>query len=86
MRLPKVPSKFIHGRSDAHCIARTSNSYTDVTCLVEFQGPNFSKLIYGFWGGGNKFIVRIVATASGTWHWQSGSNQENDHAFNNQSG
>ncbi|MGD8787558.1 MAG: DUF5060 domain-containing protein, partial [Phycisphaerales bacterium] len=43
------------------------NYYTDVTCWVELKGPNFSKRIYGFWDGGNVFVVRIVATEPGQW-------------------
>lgn len=62
------------------------NYYTDVTCWVELQGPNFSKRIYGFWNGQNEFAVRIVATEPGKWKWTSGSNQPDDQGLNNQSG
>lgn len=61
------------------------NYYTDVTCWVDFEGPNFSKRIYGFWNGGNTFIVRVVATSAGNWTWRSGSNQ-NDVGLNNKEG
>ena len=44
-----------------------TNYYTDVTCWVELKGPDFSKRVYGFWDGGNNFIVRIVATKPGKW-------------------
>lgn len=49
------------------------NAYTDVTAWVDLTGPNFQKRIYGFWDGGQTFRVRLVATAPGTWKWQSGS-------------
>ncbi|MEX2080412.1 MAG: DUF4038 domain-containing protein, partial [Dehalococcoidia bacterium] len=32
-----------------------------------------SKRIYGFWDGGQDFIVRVLATAPGSWRWTSGS-------------
>ncbi len=62
------------------------NYYTEVTCWVDLEGPDFSKRIYGFWDGGNIFIVRIVATKSGLWKWESGSNQADDNGLNNHSG
>jgi hypothetical protein len=63
-----------------------SNYYTDVTCWVELKGPDFSKRIYGFWNGGNHFVIRIVATTPGNWQWISGSNQPNDNGLNGKSG
>ena len=63
-----------------------SNPYTDVTCWVELNGPDFSKKVYGFWNGGNVFIVRLVAEAPGEWHWKSGSNQPDDKGLNNITG
>jgi hypothetical protein len=62
------------------------NYYADVTCWVELQGPNYSKRVYGFWDGGNIFIIRMTATEPGTWHWVSGSDQPGDHGLNNHSG
>ncbi len=62
------------------------NYYTDVTCWVELKGPDFSKRIYGFWDGGNKFVVRVVATKPGKWQWISGSNQAGDKGLNSLSG
>ncbi|MBN1397753.1 MAG: DUF4038 domain-containing protein [Bacteroidetes bacterium] len=62
-----------------------SNYYKDVTCWVELNGPDFSKRIYGFWNGGNTYIVRVVATKPGKWQWISGSNQPEDKGLNNRS-
>ncbi|ULC58189.1 DUF4038 domain-containing protein [Flaviramulus sp. BrNp1-15] len=62
------------------------NYYTDVTCWVDLEGPDFSKRIYGFWNGENNFIVRIVATKAGLWTWKSGSNIPDDNGLNNNSG
>jgi hypothetical protein len=62
------------------------NYYTDVTCWIDLEGPNFSKRIYAFWNGGNTYIARIVATKAGTWKWKSGSNQPNDNGLTNQAG
>ena len=62
------------------------NPYTEVTCWVELEGPDFKKRVYGFWDGGNTFKVRIVATKPGEWRWQSGSNQPADEGLNNKSG
>jgi hypothetical protein len=62
------------------------NFYTDVTCWVELKGPNFSKRIYGFWDGGDRFVVRMVATAPGKWQWVSGSNQPDDKGLNGLTG
>ncbi len=62
------------------------NYYTDVTCWVELKGPDFSKRIYGFWDGSNRFVVRMVATAPGKWQWTSGSNQPDDKGLNGLAG
>ncbi len=62
------------------------NYYTDITCWVELNGPEFSKRVYGFWDGGKNFIVRVVATSPGEWNWTSGSNQPDDEGLNNKSG
>jgi hypothetical protein len=50
-----------------------ANAYTDVVMWVDLVGPDFHKRVYGFWDGGQTFRVRLVATASGTWTWTSGS-------------
>lgn len=62
------------------------NFYTDVTCWVDLKGPDFSKRIFGFWDGGNRFIVRMVAVVPGKWQWTSGSNQPDDKGLNGISG
>ena len=62
------------------------NYYTDVDCWVELKGPGFDKRVYGFWNGGNNYIIRIVATKPGEWKWISGSNQKDDNGLNNKSG
>jgi hypothetical protein len=62
------------------------NYYTDVTCWIELKGPDFSKRIYGFWDGDNTYVFRIVATKSGIWKWNSGSNQADDNGLNNHNG
>ncbi len=61
------------------------NPYTDVAVWVDLKGPNFNKRCYGFWDGDNQFRVRILAVSSGTWSWQSGSNQSDD-GLNGQKG
>lgn len=63
-----------------------NNYYTDITCWVELKGPDFSKRIYGFWNGGNVFIVRVVATKPGKWQWESASNQPDDNGLNHHQG
>jgi hypothetical protein len=62
------------------------NYYTDVTCWINLEGPDFSKRIYAFWNGGNSYVVRVVATKPGTWKWKSASNQPDDSGLNNQTG
>lgn len=62
------------------------NGYTDVTCWVELEGPNFSQRVYGFWNGDNVYKVRVVATEAGQWGWTSGSNQGADGGLNGRSG
>jgi hypothetical protein len=62
------------------------NYYTQVQCWIDLKGPNFSKRIYGFWDGGNVFLVRIVATKPGKWKWTSGSNQPDDTGLNGRTG
>lgn len=51
-----------------------SNPYKEAECWIELQGPGFNKKIYGFWDGGNRFVVRVAATTPGQWHWKSFSN------------
>ena len=63
-----------------------NNYYMDVTCWIELKGPDFSKRIYGFWDGGNDFIIRVVAIKPGKWEWKSNSNQPEDEGLNNKSG
>ena len=63
-----------------------SNYYQDVTCWVELTGPGFSKRVYGFWNGGNSFLVRVVAENPGTWNWISHSNQPDDNGLNGKTG
>lgn len=62
------------------------NQYTDVTCWVDLEGPDFSKRIYGFWDGGSTFKVRIVLNTEGRWFWKSGSDPSDDEGLNGQSG
>ena len=61
------------------------NPYADVIVWVDLKGPGFSKRVYGFWNGGQEFVVRILATTAGQWSWVSGSDQE-DAGLNGQSG
>jgi hypothetical protein len=49
------------------------NPYVEVTVWVDLDGPGFSKRVQGFWDGGRDFIVRVLATAPGTWRWRSAS-------------
>lgn len=63
-----------------------SNSYQEVTCWVELTGPGFSKRVYGFWNGGNSFLVRVVAENPGRWEWISHSNQADDDGLNGKTG
>ncbi|WP_164854797.1 DUF4038 domain-containing protein [Devosia sp. 1566] len=50
-----------------------SNPYADVLVWVDLEGPGFARRVYGFWNGGNEFVVRVLATAPGEWRWASGS-------------
>jgi hypothetical protein len=50
-----------------------ANPYVDVVVWVDLEGPGFARRIYGFWDGGRDFVVRVLATAPGTWRWASGS-------------
>lgn len=61
------------------------NPYTDALVWVDLEGPGFSKRVYGFWNGGNQFIVRVLATAPGEWRWTSGS-MPNDSGLSGKSG
>ncbi len=49
------------------------NAYVEVDVWVDLEGPGFSKRVYGFWNGGQDFVVRVLATRAGTWKWSSGS-------------
>ena len=56
--------------------AAYDNPYTEVEVWVDLEGPGFAKRVYGFWDGGSDFVVRVMATAPGTWRWHSGSAPE----------
>lgn len=62
-----------------------TNPYVEVACWVQLTGPNVQKKIYGFWNGGNEYVIRVAATEVGEWQWESFSNQE-DPGLNNQKG
>jgi hypothetical protein len=55
-----------------------ANPYVEVECWVELEGPGFKRRVHGFWDGGRRFRVRIVATQPGQWTWRVGSNQPGD--------
>ena len=61
------------------------NPYRQVEVWVDLKGPGFNKRCYGFWDGDNMFRVRVLATAPGTWIWNSGSNQR-DSGLNGKTG
>ena len=52
------------------------NPYADVTGWVDLAGPGFSRRCYGFWDGEDEFVVRVTATAPGSWRWRAGSDPE----------
>ncbi len=62
-------------RIDLTFLAENSydNAYTDQTVWVDLEGPGFSRRVYGFWNGGQEFVVRILATRPGQWRWMSGA-------------
>lgn len=62
-----------------------ANPYTDARVWVELKGPDFAKRCYGFWDGGDRFRVRVLAIAPGTWSWRSGS-EPADPGLSGQSG
>ena len=61
------------------------NPYTDVDVWVNLKGPGFDKRCYGFWDGGRTWRIRVMATNTGQWTWESGSNQA-DTGLNNKTG
>jgi len=50
-----------------------ANPYTAVDVWVQLKGPGFDKKVWGFWDGGNRFKVRVMATVPGKWTWTSGA-------------
>jgi hypothetical protein len=62
-----------------------ADPYAGEQVWVDLAGPGFSNRCYGFWDGGNRFGVRVMATTPGTWTWRSGSRLD-DPALRNQSG
>ena len=49
------------------------NPYTDVTVWADVKGPAFQKRIFGFWNGGNEFVIRTTATVPGQWSYETGA-------------
>jgi hypothetical protein len=68
-------TEHVWSKIDLHFTARRTyeNPYTDVEIWVDLKGPGFSKRVFGFWDGGQEFVVRVLATAPGIWRWTSGS-------------
>ncbi|MDB5623478.1 MAG: hypothetical protein JWR39_2041 [Devosia sp.] len=62
-----------------------ANPYTEVDVWVDLEGPGFASRVFGFWNGGTEFVVRVLATAPGEWHWRSGSSVE-DTGLNDRAG
>ena len=62
-----------------------NNPYADALVWVDLEGPDFSRRVYGFWNGGDEWVVRVLANAPGEWHWTSGSSP-NDTGLSGQSG
>lgn len=58
---------------ELHSTAPLENPYTQIDVWVELKGPGFARRVYGFWDGGNRFVVRVVGTTTGVWQWTSGS-------------
>ncbi len=50
-----------------------ANPYAEVDLWIELKGPSSTKRCYGVWDGGNRFLVRLVATEPGQWSWISRS-------------
>jgi hypothetical protein len=59
-----------------NAIQSYDNPYTNVIVWVDLEGPDFEKRCYGFWNGGNEFVIRILADKPGHWIWHSDSNVE----------
>jgi len=55
---------------------RYDNAYRDVDVWADLEGPGFRKRVYGFWAGGDRFLIRLVAPAAGEWRYATGSNQD----------
>src|SRR5512146_1653165 len=49
------------------------NPYVDTEVWLDLEGPGFRKRVFGFWDGGRRFCVRVVANAAGAWTWRSGA-------------
>jgi hypothetical protein len=62
-----------------------NNPYSDALVWVDLEGPDFSRRVYGFWNGGDEWVVRVLANAPGEWHWTSGSSPK-DAGLSGQSG
>ena len=61
------------------------NPYMDVDVFAHLKGPGFEKNVYGFWDGGNRFLIRVTPTAPGEWSWESSSNRD-DTGLNGKTG
>jgi hypothetical protein len=55
------------------CATPVGNPYMQIEVWVDLHGPGFSRRVYGFWDGGDRHLVRVVATAPGRWRWTAGS-------------
>src|SRR5882724_8750659 len=64
-----------------------SNALQDATLTVVFMSPlGETNQVYGFWDGGQTWLVRFSPNLAGRWSFKSGCSDKANKGLNNQSG
>ena len=63
------------------------NPYADVTLRVTYTGPGGRTLCaFGFWDGGDTFLIRCAFPEPGTWRWETECSDPANTSLHKQSG
>lgn len=49
------------------------NPYTQVTVWADLKGPDYERRVFGFWNGGQEFVIRMTGMHPGLWSFETGA-------------
>ena len=54
------------------------NPYTQVTVWADLTGPGYQRRVFGFWDGGQEYVIRMTATVPGQWSYVTGASVQDE--------